>query len=184
MTGWPTRHGRPRDGKRIPQLLEHVDELVVELLLRVAAPAVVQEALKRNAAILEVAARPGLAKACVVQAPGEAFFSQKFRESFYGLLDIELVPDRSRFPRLSRSCGGRRQVHDCGDSTRGRTTCALRPKSCGLRSFSSVKVDDERGVVVFRRRVTDGAIVTLGRVDERRVDAWDWALALSGIFVV
>ena len=52
-----------------------------------------------------------------------------------------------------------------------------------LRSFNGVNVDDERGVVVARRGVTDGAIVTLGRVDERRVDAWDWALALSGIFV-
>ena len=51
-----------------------------------------------------------------------------------------------------------------------------------LRSFNGVKVDDERGVVVARRGVTDGAIVTLGRVEERRVDAWDWALALSGIF--
>ena len=53
-----------------------------------------------------------------------------------------------------------------------------------LRSFKGVKVDEERGVVVARRGVTDGAIVTLGRVEERRVDAWDWALALSGIFVV
>ena len=25
--------------------------------------------------------------------------------------------------------------------------------------------------------------MTLGRVEERRVDAWDWARALSGIFV-
>ena len=32
-------------------------------------------------------------------------------------------------------------------------------------------------------RGSDGAIVTRGRVEERRVDAWDWALALSGIFV-
>ena len=53
-----------------------------------------------------------------------------------------------------------------------------------LRSFKGVKVDEERGVVVARRGVTDGAIVTLGRVEERRVDAWDWALALSGIFVL
>ena len=53
-----------------------------------------------------------------------------------------------------------------------------------LRSFNGVKVDDERGVVVARRGVTDGAIVTLGRVELRLVDAWDWALALSGIFVV
>ena len=52
-----------------------------------------------------------------------------------------------------------------------------------LRSFKGVKVDEERGVVVARRGVTLGAIVTLGRVDERRVDAWDWALALSGIFL-
>ena len=50
-----------------------------------------------------------------------------------------------------------------------------------LRSFNGVNVEDERGVVVFRRGVTDGAMVTLGRVEERRVDAWDWALALSGI---
>ena len=50
-----------------------------------------------------------------------------------------------------------------------------------LRSFKGVKVDEERGVVVFRRGVTLGAIVTLGRVDERLVDAWDWARALSGI---
>jgi len=41
----------------------------------------------------------------------------------------------------------------------------------------------DKGVVVARRGVTLGAIVTRGRVDERRVDAWDWALALSGIFV-
>ena len=53
-----------------------------------------------------------------------------------------------------------------------------------LRSFKGVKVDEERGVVVARRGVTDGAIVTLGRVEERLVDAWDWARALSGIFVV
>ena len=52
-----------------------------------------------------------------------------------------------------------------------------------LRSLSGVKVLLDRGVVVARRGVTDGAIVTLGRVEERRVDAWDWALALSGIFV-
>ena len=53
-----------------------------------------------------------------------------------------------------------------------------------LRSFKGVNVDEERGVVVLRRGVTLGAIVTLGRVEERRVDAWDWALALSGIFVL
>ena len=52
-----------------------------------------------------------------------------------------------------------------------------------LRSLRGVKVDEESGVVVARRGVTLGAIVTRGRVDERRVDAWDWALALSGIFV-
>ena len=53
-----------------------------------------------------------------------------------------------------------------------------------LRSFNGVNVDDERGVVVARRGVTLGAIVTLGRVELRLVDAWDWARALSGIFVV
>ena len=53
-----------------------------------------------------------------------------------------------------------------------------------LRSFKGVSVDEERGVVVARRGVTLGAIVTLGRVELRLVDAWDWALALSGIFVV
>ena len=53
-----------------------------------------------------------------------------------------------------------------------------------LRSFRGVNVLLDKGVVVARRGVTDGAIVTLGRVDERRVDAWDWALALSGIFVL
>ena len=53
-----------------------------------------------------------------------------------------------------------------------------------LRSFKGVKVDEERGVVVARLGVTDGAMVTLGLVEERRVDAWDWARALSGIFVV
>ena len=52
-----------------------------------------------------------------------------------------------------------------------------------LRSFNGVNVLLDKGVVVARRGVTDGAIVTLGRVEERRVDAWDWALALSGIFV-
>ena len=52
-----------------------------------------------------------------------------------------------------------------------------------LRSFKGVNVDEERGVVVLRRGVTLGAIVTRGRVDERRVDARDWALALSGIFI-
>ena len=51
------------------------------------------------------------------------------------------------------------------------------------RSFNGVNVDDERGVVVLRRGVTDGAIVTRGRVELRLVDAWDWARALSGIFV-
>ena len=50
-----------------------------------------------------------------------------------------------------------------------------------LRSLRGVKVLLDKGVVVARRGVTDGAIVTLGRVEERRVDAWDWALALSGI---
>jgi len=50
-----------------------------------------------------------------------------------------------------------------------------------LRSLSGVKVLLDKGVVVARRGVTLGAIVTRGRVDERRVDAWDWALALSGI---
>ena len=53
-----------------------------------------------------------------------------------------------------------------------------------LRSLRGVNVLDESGVVVLRRGVTDGAMVTLGRVDERLVDAWDWARALSGIFVV
>ena len=52
-----------------------------------------------------------------------------------------------------------------------------------LRSFKGVNVLLESGVVVARRGVTLGAIVTLGLVEERRVDAWDWALALSGIFV-
>ena len=52
-----------------------------------------------------------------------------------------------------------------------------------LRSLSGVKVLLDKGVVVARRGVTLGAIVTRGRVDERRVDAWDWALALSGIFL-
>ena len=52
------------------------------------------------------------------------------------------------------------------------------------RSFKGVNVEDERGVVVARLGVTDGAMVTLGRVDERLVDAWDWARALSGIFLV
>ena len=52
------------------------------------------------------------------------------------------------------------------------------------RSLRGVNVLDESGVVVLRRGVTDGAMVTLGRVDERLVDAWDWARALSGIFVV
>ena len=42
-----------------------------------------------------------------------------------------------------------------------------------LRSFNGVKVLLESGVVVFRRGVTLGAMVTLGRVEERRVDAWD-----------
>ena len=51
-----------------------------------------------------------------------------------------------------------------------------------LRSLRGVNVDEESGVVVARRGVTDGAIVTLGRVELRLVDAWDWALALSGIF--
>ena len=51
------------------------------------------------------------------------------------------------------------------------------------RSLRGVNVLDESGVVVLRRGVTDGAMVTLGRVDERLVDAWDWARALSGIFV-
>ena len=37
--------------------------------------------------------------------------------------------------------------------------------------------------MVARLGVTDGAIVTLGRVELRLVDAWDWARALSGIFV-
>ena len=50
-----------------------------------------------------------------------------------------------------------------------------------LRSFRGVKVLDESGVVVLRRGVTLGAIVTLGRVELRLVEAWDWALALSGI---
>ena len=52
-----------------------------------------------------------------------------------------------------------------------------------LRSFKGVNVDDESGVVVARLGVTDGAIVTLGLVELRLVDAWDWARALSGIFV-
>ena len=52
-----------------------------------------------------------------------------------------------------------------------------------LRSFKGVNVLLDKGVVVARRGVTLGAIVTLGRVEERRVDAWDWALALSGIFL-
>ena len=51
------------------------------------------------------------------------------------------------------------------------------------RSFKGVNVEDERGVVVARLGVTDGAMVTLGRVELRLVDAWDWARALSGIFV-
>ena len=51
------------------------------------------------------------------------------------------------------------------------------------RSFNGVNVLLDKGVVVARRGVTDGAMVTLGRVDERLVDAWDWALALSGIFL-
>ena len=50
-----------------------------------------------------------------------------------------------------------------------------------LRSFNGVNVDEESGVVVARLGVTLGAIVTLGRVELRLVEAWDWALALSGI---
>ena len=52
------------------------------------------------------------------------------------------------------------------------------------RFFKGVNVEDERGVVVARLGVTDGAMVTLGRVELRLVDAWDWARALSGIFVL
>ena len=52
------------------------------------------------------------------------------------------------------------------------------------RSFKGVNVLLDKGVVVARLGVTDGAMVTLGLVEERRVDAWDWARALSGIFVV
>ena len=52
-----------------------------------------------------------------------------------------------------------------------------------LRSFKGVNVEEESGVVVARLGVTLGAIVTLGRVELRLVDAWDWALALSGIFL-
>ena len=52
-----------------------------------------------------------------------------------------------------------------------------------LRSFNGVNVLLDKGVVVARRGVTLGAIVTLGRVELRLVDAWDWALALSGIFL-
>ena len=51
------------------------------------------------------------------------------------------------------------------------------------RSFKGVNVDDESGVVVLRLGVTDGAMVTLGLVEDLLVDAWDWALALSGIFL-
>ena len=51
------------------------------------------------------------------------------------------------------------------------------------RSFNGVNVLDERGGVVLRLGVTLGAIVTRGRVELRLVDAWDWARALSGIFV-
>ena len=51
------------------------------------------------------------------------------------------------------------------------------------RSFNGVNVDDDKGVVVLRLGVTLGAIVTRGRVELRLVDAWDWARALSGIFV-
>ena len=50
-----------------------------------------------------------------------------------------------------------------------------------LRSLRGVNVEEESGVVVFRRGVTLGAMVTLGRVELRLVDAWDWARALSGI---
>ena len=49
------------------------------------------------------------------------------------------------------------------------------------RSLRGVNVLEESGVVVARLGVTDGAIVTLGRVELRLVEAWDWALALSGI---
>ena len=50
-----------------------------------------------------------------------------------------------------------------------------------LRSFNGVNVLLDKGVVVARLGVTLGAIVTLGRVEDLLVDAWDWALALSGI---
>ena len=50
-----------------------------------------------------------------------------------------------------------------------------------LVPFNGVNVLLDKGVVVARLGVTLGAMVTLGRVEERRVDAWDWALALSGI---
>ncbi len=49
------------------------------------------------------------------------------------------------------------------------------------RSLRGVNVLLDKGVVVARLGVTLGAIVTLGRVEERLVDAWDWARALSGI---
>ena len=52
------------------------------------------------------------------------------------------------------------------------------------RSFNGVNVLLDKGVVVARLGVTLGAIVTLGRVEDLLVDAWDWALALSGIFVL
>ena len=124
----------------------------------------------------------GLASACVVQAPAKPSSLRNSASLSTDCLTYNLSPtglgslaflgrvDDGVKPRLWRFDA--RADHLCFEAL-----------NVVLRSFNGVKVDDERGVVVARRGVTLGAIVTLGRVELRLVDAWDWALALSGIFI-
>ena len=122
----------------------------------------------------------GLASACVVHAPAKPSSLRNSASLSTDCLTYSLSPTG----RGSRAFLGR--VDDgvkprlCLLEARADHLC-FEALNVVLRSFNGVNVDDESGVVVARLGVTLGAMVTLGLVEERRVDAWDWALALSGI---
>ena len=124
----------------------------------------------------------GLASACVVQAPAKPSSLRNSASLSTDCLTYNLSPTgRGSLAFLGRVDEGV-SPRLCLFDARADHLC-LDALKVVLRSFNGVNVDEESGVVVARRGVTDGAIVTLGRVELRLVDAWDWALALSGIFV-
>ena len=138
----------------------------------------------RNRKVAESSkSRPvGLASACVVHAPAKPSSRRNSASLSTDCLTYNLSPtglgSLAFLGRVEEGVSPRLCLFDA----RADHLC-LDALNVVLRSFKGVNVLLESGVVVARRGVTLGAIVTLGLVEERRVDAWDWALALSGIFL-